>query len=210
MIRKTFTSVLEQMTRGEWIDIIIQEQENRRQKQRKMSFGPDGSIGKSRPIEIQMTSTLKSNLSEQKRDQAIQVSIMKARAISDNKYISKYKDAVKDLHEKLEIENDMTQKLMQDHKEMMDKVDEFDREIEDLSQRIEKSTKTASTTTNSTAKGKALNEVYTLNVSRRAAITQKNIEKSKKPTDIVIENKTKGGFLAEGFHSENDPFCFFC
>lgn len=199
-----------------WIREVVREQEARLSsgKQRKHRVSADGSIGSARPPAVRMITDFAQDANARKRAAAAESTIMKAKAVSDNKYMSRYKDAVKGIHEALEAEAEVGKQVRQhasDRNARMESALLLAREKED---KIAEALKTAKTNTNSTAKGKALASVRSLHAERRAALRSLAFEGARRATDVVLAPpKAEGGSSPPGdpgFHFEDDLFCFFC
>lgn len=201
-----------------WVREVVREQEARLAsgQGRKERLAPDGSIGNARPPAVRMITDFASETNAAKRAAAAESTIMKAKAVSDNKYIAKYKDAVKGLQEALEAEAEAAKQVRQQVSDKNASMEAALRLAREKEAKIAEALKTAKTTTNSTARGKALADVRSLHAERRAALRSLAIEGARRATDVVLvdeKTKTAGGRAPRedpGFHAEDDVFCFFC
>ena len=198
-----------------WVREVVREQEARLAsgKGRKHRLAPDGSIGSARPPALRMITDFARDANAAKRAAAADSTIMKAKAVSDNKYIAKYKDAVKGVQEALEAEAEAGKQARQHASDKNASMEAALRLAREKEAKIAEALKAAKTTTNSTARGKALADVRSLHAERRAALRSLALEGARRATDVVLVlESAKGGSPPgePGFHAEDDVFCFFC
>lgn len=204
--------------RGEWISGVVREQDARLAsgKQRNARFAADGALGPAEPPPVYMKSDFDRDTGAEKRDAAASNAIMKAKAVSDNKYMSKYKDSVKHLQTILESETDAMAQVHDHESQKTSRMESSYRLVKENEEKIAQAQKTARMSTNATAKGKALSDIHKFHVARRRALRDLMLNSAMHRTDIITTRAArrapvKGGFvLDEGFHADNDPFCFFC
>ena len=197
-----------------WIREVVREQEARLAsgQQRKQRLSPDGTIGNSKPPTVRMITDFSKDANAKKRAAAADNSIMKAKAISDNKYMARYKETVKGLQEVLEAEAEVSKQVRQQVSDKNARMEDALRLAREKEEKIAEALKIAKTTTNATAKGKALADVRSLHAQRRSALMDLALEQSRRATDVIVPNPKMGGSPPEdlGFNSEDDVFCFFC
>lgn len=204
--------------RGDWVSEVVKEQDARLAagKQRNARFAADGTLGKTRPPPVYMKSDFDRDTNADKRESAANSAIMKAKAVSENKYMSKYKDSVKHLQAILEKDTEAMAQVQDHESEKTARMESSYRLVKENEEKIAQAAKTAQTSTNATARGRALADIHKFHVARRKALRDLALASAMHRTDVLIArvtgaNQTRGGFsLSEGFHSENDPFCFFC
>lgn len=199
-----------------WIREVVKEQEARLAggKERKHRFSADGAIGNSKPPPIRMVADFARDTNAQKRAAAADNTIAKAMAISDNKYMARYKDSIKGIQSALELEASVGKQVRQNESDKNARMESASILAREKEAQIAKSLESARATTNSTAKGKALADVRKFHAERRAALRSLAFEASRRATDVLVEAASKrgGGCVLEslGFHDNDDVFCFFC
>jgi hypothetical protein len=199
-----------------WIREVVREQEGRLSggKERKHRFSADGAIGNSKPPPIRMVADFARDANAQKRAAAAENTIAKAMAISDNKYMARYKDSIKGIQTVIELEADVGKQVRQNESDKNARMESASILAREKEGGIAKSLEAARTTTNSTAKGKALADVRRIHAERRAALRELAYEGSRRATDVLVEAASEGGggcaLETIGFHDNDDVFCFFC
>lgn len=201
-----------------WIDEVVREQESRLAsgKQRKHRVSTDGSIGKAEPPPVRMVADFAQDMAAKKRAAAAETSIAKAMAVADNKYMARYKDAVKGVQEAIEAETAAAEQVRAFEAEKSARMDAAGGLARDAEAKIAATLEAAKKTTNATAKGKALADVRKLHADRRTARAALVLEVSRRATDILVpRGPGKSGGAGDtmnlgAFHAEDNAFCFFC
>eukprot|EP00873_Tetraselmis_striata_P026970 jgi/Tetstr1/447234/TSEL_034671.t1 len=225
--------------RDEWISQVIKEQDARLRasasQKRNARFAGDGTLGKATPPPVYMKTDFERDTNAEKRDSAATNAITKAKAVSENKYMSRYKDSVKHLQTILEKETEAMEQVREHESEKTARMEASYRLVKESEEKIALAEKTAQTSTNATAKGKALADIHKFHVARRKALRELALNTAAHRTDVLAHRaravsmsmsmsmatananasastgRVEGGFSVEAaFHAEDDPFCFFC
>jgi hypothetical protein len=199
--------------RTTWIRAILDEQTDRlsKGKQRKVRFKQDGSISSIRPPLIQMVSELSQNITSRKLELGKDVTIMRARAISDNKYIADYKKSIKSFQEVIDLETEKNASIANHESEKIVDAETVQRTLSDVNEKLVEALDISNSTTNASKKGKSLSNIHDLNVLFRYESSKLLTISGRIQTDIIVSRKDSSAPRIEmsgGFHLEDNPFCF--